>query len=275
MADFASLEDNGDTLIDNSASFVNILAEQVDSMRSVYEESNAVKEKQRVLLDKRHAEVQAELAHLQNEITTETLRFTEAIGSLDKAAHEEIAKSHALLLDFIKTRFQEHVLRMEAIEAHQAKLDADLAEEVLERHRQTEQLVGGLRDQLIALNTDIGRETEIRKDNVSVLKKSIEDKTAALHRAVDAERFQRDLQTTQLKDQLQQDLDRTNRRQLRVIRYSEDLVDGLAHAVRAEAKTRGATQTSIVQCVTVFVEKFKTNLDAENYYFFELQFTKK
>jgi len=259
--DLSSLE--GDVVVDNSASFVNVLAKQVEGMRAVYDEANALKEQQRVLAEKRHAQVLAEISALQQEIVAETKRFLESMDSLEKVSREEIGSVRENLLELIQQRFQETVTRMEAIEAHQIKLDAALEEEIVQRKRQTEELVGSLRDQLIVLNTEITRETEIRKTDVARLKKAVEDKILGVNRALEDERFQRDLTTKTLKEQLQSDLDRTDRRQLRVVKCAEELVDGLAHAVRTEAKIRGATQTSIVQCVTVFVEKFKNNLDAE------------
>ena len=52
--------------------------------------------------------------------------------------------------------------------------------EILERKKQTEQLVGHLRDQLIVLNEEIAKENDIRKADVARLKKSLDDKMLAL-----------------------------------------------------------------------------------------------
>ena len=262
-ADFSSLEEQGDILVDNSASFVKILANQVDGMRAVYEEANALKEQQRVILDKRHVQVLAEIAQLEEVVAAETQRFSDAIAALDTSASAEIARVHSELLETIRLRFEEASIRMQAIEEHQVRMDAALEQEILERQQQTEALVGKLRDQLVFLNEAITIETEIRKNDLVKLRKTLDDKVIVINRDLDEERLQREISLKKVNEQLQQDLDRTDRRQLRTQKYAEELVDGLAHAVRTEAKTRGATQTSIVQCVTVFVEKFKNNLDAE------------
>lgn len=261
--DFSSLEEQGDILTDNSASFVSILAKQVDGMRAVYEEANALKEQQRVILDKRHVQVLGEIAQLQEVIAAETKRFSDAIAVLDTTASVEIARIHSELLETIRLRFEEASVRMQSIEENQVRMDAALEQEIIERQQQTEALVGKLRDQLLVLNDAITVETEIRKNDLVKIRKALDDKVVAIDRDLDEERFQREISIQRVNEQLQQDLDRTDRRQLRTQKYADELVDGLAHAVRTEARTRGATQTSIVQCVTVFVEKFKHNLDTE------------
>ena len=263
VIDYSNLQENKDAIVDDSASYVRILANQVEGMKAVYEEANKLREEQRVILDRRHVQVLDEMKQVKVEIEAETRKFLEAISTLEASAKEETAQLKTSLLFLIESRFNEAAGRMQSIEEHQKTLDAALEQEIKERNEQTEMLIGKMRDQLIDLDKEIKLEVEIRKADVVKIKKILEDKILALDRSIEDERFHRDVQVKGIREQLQQDLDRTDRRQLRVIKYAEDIVDALTHAVRTEAKTRGATQTSIVQCVTVFVEKFKNNLDAE------------
>ena len=248
---------------DASSEAVKGLASQVEVMRKVFIDANEVRERQRSLLEQRHAILANEILSLRSTVMAESDRLVSAIGQHKLEAEQELSTLSSGLLNELGTRFSETVSRLTELENRQADLARALEKEILDRKSETERVFGKLRDDLHATSDALMQENEIRKNSFRLLSKRLEDSSRSLNDSIEQERFTRDLKTVALRKQLDDDTRRSENSHKRVERYTQEIINGLTHAIKSETALRGATQIALVNSVTEFMKKFHENSNKE------------
>ena len=244
-------------------SVVEVLACQVDAMKKVFDDANVARERQREFLDFRHQTTLKSIDSLRIEISSESQRFSDTLAGFARRGEAELAETRLELQAQLKTCFSTLAARLSDLATRQDALDAAIQQEISDRKDQTARLVADLQSSVAQLDAAINSEVVQRTSDVKTLTKLVADRDEQWTRQMDEQVLGRELAIGQLSAQLTADLGRAHGRQVRLSDWATNFFRQLEFSLAQEAQLRGATEQSIVDSVTKFVEKFKVNLDRE------------
>ncbi|EER14602.1 hypothetical protein Pmar_PMAR026782, partial [Perkinsus marinus ATCC 50983] len=95
------------------------------------------------------------------------------------------------------------------------------------------------------------------------LTKRLTDSVEALKKELDEEKFRRDVLCTGVKQQMVSNHEEVSKRQLRVQAWTKDLIESLREAIAAEEGMREASQGSIINSISAFLQRFEEDIREE------------
>ncbi|KAF4656283.1 hypothetical protein FOL47_009042 [Perkinsus chesapeaki] len=246
------------------------LAAKVTSMASVFADANAAREEERAVLRQKHSNVLSCIEDTKNDVIAEAARLKSTIESYEAKTQYELEQLRKDMLALLETKHSTAMDRIEALEVRCAEVEKALVDEIEERKKNTEEVLGMLQHQVDEISAPLSTETVIRKQNhevvnswANVLEKKLSDSIEDINKQLDEEKFKRDVLCTRVEKDMSVNHEEITKRQLKVQRWTHDLVNSLHNAINSEEALRGASQDSIIESISTFIRRFQEDIREE------------
>ncbi|KAF4681631.1 hypothetical protein FOZ60_011736 [Perkinsus olseni] len=239
------------------------LAKKVAGMAAVFTEANAAREKEREALREKHLNVLMCIEETKEDVIAEASRLRSTIKSYEAKTDYELKRLDEELKTLLEAKHTEAMGRIEKLERRATEVENALAAEIEERKRHTDSVLGMLQRQVEEISKSVETETAIRRSNHDMLNKKLADSVEAVTKELDEEKFSRDVLCTTVKQQMTSNHEEVSKRQLRMQRWTKDLVDSLRKAIEVEEGMRSASQGSIIESISAFLRRFEEDIKGE------------
>ncbi|EER01647.1 hypothetical protein Pmar_PMAR008228 [Perkinsus marinus ATCC 50983] len=124
------------------------LAERVAGMASVFAEANVAREKEREALREKHVQVLTCIEETKNDVVAETTRLRKTIDSYEAKSEHDLKRLEQEMRTLLETKHSEAMARIGELEERAAEVEKALVEEIENRKRHTESVLGMLQQKV-------------------------------------------------------------------------------------------------------------------------------